>query len=214
MNQIIEKLSSIFAPEGFLRASVAATLAFYTVNLFAKFYCGLYSLLIVDLIFVACVAAFYAAYCKRNKNVQKGLLGAIMMWYLYDEVNYVVANIIFDSEIFTVYNSFWGRGYIYMSIATMVLYAALFVNHFIINSDHHSRSVNVFLNQLLVITIAVISIVSMVFQCFVFSGDLASIVEAVSWHIGLSALVLMIAGYESYFNAYRLRREANEEKQA
>ena len=73
-------------------------------------------------------------YWNYNKNVQKGLLGAILMWYLYDEVNYVVGNIIFNSETFIRYNNFWGRGYIYMSIATMVLFAALFVNHFIINS--------------------------------------------------------------------------------
>ena len=98
-----------------------------------------------------------------------------------------------------------------MSIATMVLFAALFVNHFIINGDHHSRSVNVFLNQLLVIVIAVISIVSMCFQCFLFNGDFASILEAISWHTGLAALVLMIAAYESRFNAYKLTRESAEE---
>ena len=95
-----------------------------------------------------------------------------------------------------------------MSVVTMVLFAALFVNHFIINGDHHSRSANVFINQLLVIALAVISIVSMIFQCFVFSGDFAGILEATSWHIGLAALVLMIAAYESRFNAYKLKREA------
>ena len=207
MNQVINRFSSVFAREGFLRATVAATLVLYAVNLIAKLLCGLYSLFIVDLIFVLCVAALYAAYRRHNKNVQKGLLGAVLMWYLYDEVNYVVANIILDPEVFSVYNNFWGRGYIYMSIATMVLFAALFVNHFIINGDHHSRSGNVFLNQLLVIALAVISIASMIFQCFVFSGDFAGILEAMSWHLGLAALVLMIAAYESRFNAYKLNRE-------
>ena len=211
MDQIIERFSSVFAQEGFLRASVAATLAFYAVNLVAKLLCGLYSLFIIDLVFVLCVSALYVAYRKHNKNVQKGLLGAVLMWYLYDEVNYVVANIILDSEVFNVYNNFWGRGYIYLSIVTMVLFAALFVNHFIINGDHHSRSVNVFLNQLLVIALAVISIVSMIFQCFLFSGDAASVLEALSWHIGLAALVLMIAAYESRFDAYKRKREAAEE---
>lgn len=211
MKKIIDKFSAIFAAEGFLVAAVAATLVFYAVNLVAKLLCTLYSLFIIDFIFFLCVAALFAAYRRHNKNVQKGLLGAILMWYLYDEVNYVVANILFDSEVFERYDNFWGRGYIYMSIATMVLFAALFVNHFIINGDHHSRSVNVFLNQLLVIVTAVISIVSMCFQCFVFSGDAAGILEAISWHIGLSALVLMIAAYESRFNAYKLKREATEE---
>ena len=208
MPKIIERFSSVFAREGFLTGSVAATLLLYAVNLAAKLLCGLYSLFIVDLVFFLCVAALFLAYRRHSKNVQKGLLGSVLMWYLYDEVNYVVANIIFDPGVFSVYNNFWGRGYIYMSIATMVLFAALFVNHYIINGDHHSRSANVFLNQLLVISIAVISIVSMCFQCVVFEGNFAAILEAVSWHIGLAALVLMIAAYESRFNAYKLKREA------
>ena len=211
MKKIIETFSSVFAKEGFLVGSVAATLAFYAVNLIAKLLCGLYSLFIIDVVFFLCVAGLFIAYRTHNKNVQKGLLGAILMWYLYDEINYVVANIIFDREIFARYDNFWGRGYINMSIATMVLFAALFVNHFIINGDHHSRPVNVFLNQLLVLVIAVISIVSMCFQCFIFNGNFAEILEALSWHTGLAALVLMIAAYESRFDAYKLKRESNEQ---
>lgn len=207
MLKIIDRFSSIFADEVFLKASVVATLILYGVNLIAKLLCSLYSLFIVDSIFFLCVLSLYIAYSRHNKNVQKGLLGAILMWYLYDEVNYVVGNIIFNSETFIRYNNFWGRGYIYMSIATMVLFAALFVNHFIINGDHHSRSVNIFINQLLVVAIAVISIVSMCFQCVVFIGDFASILEATSWHLGLAALVFMIAAYESRFNAYKIKRE-------
>ena len=208
MQKLIDRFSSVFAREGFLTASVIVTLILYAVNLVAKLLCGLYSLFIIDLVFFLCVAALFAAYKRHNKNVQKGLLGAILMWYLYDEVNYVVANIILDSDVFSRYNNFWGRGYIYMSIVTMVLFAALFVNHFIINGDHHSRSVNVFINQLLVIVIAVISIVSMIFQCFIFEGDFASTLEALSWHTGLAALVLMVAAYESRFNAYKIKRES------
>lgn len=210
MNKFINSLSGIFSRERFLNATVAATLALYAVNLVAKLLCGLYSLFIIDCVFWLCVAVLFMAYSNHNKNVQKGLLGAILMWYLYDEVNYVVANIILNSETFVIYNNFWGRGYIYMSIATMVLFAALFVNHFIINGDHHSRSFNVFLNQLLVLVIALISLVSMCFQCFLFDGEFASSLEAISWHTGLAALVLMIAAYESRFNAYKLKREGAE----
>ena len=208
MKKIIEKFSCVFAKEGFITATVAATLLFYAVNLAAKALCGLYSLLVVDAVFFLCVIFLYVSYRKHNKNVQKGLLGAILMWYLYDETNYVVDNIIFDSDAFTQYDNFQGRAYIILSIVTMVLFAALFVNHFIINSDHHSRPVNIFLNQTLVILIAVISIVSMIFQWFVFSGDFSGILEATSWHIGLAALVLMLAAYESRFDAYKIAREA------
>lgn len=211
MNQLIEKFSAVFAREEFLTASVTATLILYAVNLVGKILCGLYSLFVVDSIFVLCVAALFIAYRNHNKNVQKGLLGAVLMWYLYDEINYAVGSIILNSDAFAAYNNFWGCGYLVMSLITVALFAALFVNHFIINGDHHSRSFNVFLNQLLVIVIAVLSLVSMVFQCFLFDGDFANTLEAISWHTGLTALVLMIAAYESRFNAYKLKREAEGE---
>ena len=208
MNQLIEKFSAVFARESFLTASVAATLILYAVNLVGKILCGLYSLFVLDSIFVLCVATLFISYRNHNKNVQKGMLGAVLMWYLYDEINYAVGSILLDSDAFAVYDNFWGCGYLVMSIITVVLFSALFVNHFIINSDHHSRSFNVFLNQLLVIIIAILSLVSMAFQCVIFQGDFANTLEVVSWHTGLTALVLMIAAYESRFNAYKIKRES------
>ena len=207
MNKLIEKFSSVFAGKHFLPVMVTATLLFYGINLVAKLLCGLYSLFIVDAIFFLCVIFLYDAFRKHNKNVQKGLLGAILMWYLYDEVNYVVSSILLSGDAFSRYDNSWGRGYIVMGIITMVLFAALFVNHFIINGDHHSRPGNIFLNQLLVLAIALLSILSMIAQCVIFEGDFASILEAFSWHIGLAALVLMIASYESLFDAYKIKRE-------
>ena len=79
MKKGIDRLSSVFAQERFLTATVFATLAFYAINLVAKLMCGLYSLFIIDTIFFLCVIFLYAAYRNHNKNVQKGLLGAILM---------------------------------------------------------------------------------------------------------------------------------------
>lgn len=207
MRKIINRFSAVFARERFLAGTVTATVALYTLNLVGKYLCGLYSLLLLDTVFVLCILFLYAAYRRHNKNVQKGLLGAILMWYLYDEVNYAVDNILFNREAFTRYDNFYGHGYLMMSLVTVVLFAALFVNHFIINSDHHSRPVNVFLNQLLVLVIATLSLLSAVFQCVVVTGDFPSVFEAITWHVGLAAFVLMLAAYESRFDAYKLRRE-------
>ena len=88
----------------------------------------------------------------------------------------------------------------------VILFGFLFVNHFIINSDHHSRPVNIFINQLLVIAIAVITIVSLSFPV-VWDNEFSVILEAVSWHIGQVASIMMIASYESVFNAYKINRE-------
>lgn len=51
----------------------------------------------------------------------------------------------------------------------------------------------------------------MCFQCVVFDGNFASTLEALSWHTGLASLVLMIAAYESRFNAYKIKRETEAE---
>ena len=75
MIKLIDKFSAVFANEAFLKASVAATLILYGVNLIAKLLCSLYSLFIVDSIFFLCVWALYVAYRRHNKNVQKGHLG-------------------------------------------------------------------------------------------------------------------------------------------
>lgn len=94
MNTVIVGFASVFAKEKYLSGTVAATLILYGINLAAKLMCGLYSLFIVDLIFFLCIVFLYIAHQRQNKNVQRGLLGAVLMWYLYDEVNYVIANIV------------------------------------------------------------------------------------------------------------------------
>lgn len=207
MNTVIVGFASVFAKEKYLSGSVAATLILYGINLAAKLMCGLYSLFIVDLVFFLCIVFLYIAHQRQNKNVQRGLLGAVLMWYLYDEVNYVIANIVFNKDAFTQYDTPAGRWYIALSIATMVLFSMLFVNHFIINGDHHSRPVNVFVNQILILAIAVISVISMFCQVKVLEGSFAGALEAVSWHLGLAAFVLMIAAYEAWFDAYKIKRE-------
>lgn len=83
MQKIIDRLSVVLTDKRFLTASVSATLALYAVNFVAKLLCGLYSLFIIDIVFFLCVAALFAAYRRHNKNMQKGLPGAILMWYFY-----------------------------------------------------------------------------------------------------------------------------------
>ena len=144
--------------------------------------------------------------CIYDKNVQKGLLGAVLMWNLYDEFNFVIGNMVFTSDLFAQNTKSCEPEYIMLCTVNVILFGFLFVNHFIINSDHHSRPVNIFINQLLVIAIAVITIVSLSFPV-VWDNEFSVILEAVSWHIGQVASIMMIASYESVFNAYKINRE-------
>ena len=42
---------------------------------------------------------------------------------------------------------------------------------------------------------------------YLWDNEFAVILEAVSWHIGQVASIMMIASYESVFDAYRINRE-------
>lgn len=208
MENIIKSFASFFAKESTMRIAYIITVVLFGINIVFKGFIPLYSLMICDGMFLLCLVFLYRSFKRHNKNVQKGLIGAVLMWYLYDEVNYVLSGIVFNDAVFTEYSNAAGMAYIVLSIATMVLFAALFVNHFIINSDHHSRPMNVFINQLLIIAIAVISILSIPMQVSVLMGQgLCSVGEAITWHTGLAALVILIASYEARLDGYRIARE-------
>jgi len=207
MTRIIEGFARFFAKESTMRGAFICTIALFAMNMIVKLFIPLVSLFICDTVFFICLIYLYVSFKRHNKNVQKGLLGAVLMWYLYDEVGFVVDGIILDAEVFKVYNSFSGIVYIVLSLLCAILFAGLFVNHFIINSDHHSRPVNIFINQLLIILIALFSIISIPFQIHVLTGHGWEIAEAVTWHTGLAALVVLIASYETRLDAYRIDRE-------
>lgn len=208
MIRMISSFAAFFSRQNVLFGTVAATLVAFGVNLVSKIMCGFYAMFIIDVVFILCVIFLYIAYRRHNKNVQKGLLGAVLMWNLYDEFNFVVGNMVFASDLFTQYNKSCEPEYVILCTVNVILFGFLFVNHFIINSDHHSRPVNIFINQLLVIAIAVITIVSLSFPV-VWRNDFSVILEAVSWHIGQVVSIMMIASYESVFDAYRIKRENN-----
>ncbi len=208
MIKIINSFATFFSRQKVLLGAVVATLAAFGVNLISKIMCGFYAMFVIDVVFILCVIFLYIAYQKHNKNVQKGLLGAVLMWNLYDEFNFVVGNMVFTSDLFAQYNKSCEPEYIILCTINVILFGFLFANHFIINSDHHSRPVNIFINQLLVIAIAVITIVSLSFPV-VWDNEFSVILEAVSWHIGQVASIMMIASYESVFDAYRINRENN-----
>ncbi len=208
MNRIIEKFSAFFVKDSTMDMAFFGTILIFTVNMTVKALIPMYSLLVCDSVFYLCLVFLYVSFKKHNKNVQKGLLGATLMWYLYDELNYLLGGIIFNSYSFEAYDNPAGKGYLVLNLICTVLFAGLFINHFIINSDHHSSPINILINQILVVLFSVCSIVSAPFQVYVLSGNTLEIIEGITWQLGVSTLVLLIASYESKLDAYRLDREA------
>lgn len=202
------KIQRFFINDSLLLVSFIVFVALLVINIVAKLFIGLYSLCISDLCFLICVIFLYIAFKSHNKNVQKGLLGAVLMWYFVDQLNFVVNNIIFDPTVFEVYSSFFGVGYIILSLIILVLITVFSVNHFIISGDHKSRRGNVNFELILGIILSIVSFVCIIFQVPVVYPSVADIIECVSWHIGTIALLFVVGSFEANFEAWKELRES------
>ncbi len=208
MNKKIIAFADFFGKERTMDMAFFCTAVIFAINMAVKLFIPLISLVICDTLFYLSLIFLYVSFKLHNKNVQKGLLGAVLMWYLYDEINYVVGGIILSPDVLSYYNSFSGVAYIVLNLICVALFTGLFVNHFIINSDRHSRPINIFINQWLVILFSVFSIISAPFQVIVLAGQGLDIIEGITWQLGVAALAFLVASYESRLDAYRIDREA------
>ena len=204
------KIQRFFASDKLLRGAVIVFCVLLAVNIAAKAVLGLYTLCLSDLCFLLCVVFLYRAFRRHNKNVQKGLLGAVLMWYFCDEMSYVLSNIVFDPEAFSRYDNFAGKGYLLLSIITLVLYIPLFINHFSLSGDHKSKPAGVKAELWLGIVLSLVSLVSIVFQCPVVYPSAGGIVESVTWHTALVAFLTVVGSYEAHMEQWKEQREVAE----
>ncbi len=153
---------------------------------------ALSSPIIGQLIRVLCAIFLYSSYKKHSKNVMKGLMGAMLMAQLILSIDYLSQKTLpIDGVCMPV---------------VVVLSALLFINHFIINSDHHSSPAMVRLNQI----IAVLLIVNEI----VWSGTWVAVsfsplylIAAIMGILGFIGFVGAVVCVESRLDAYRLERE-------
>lgn len=204
----VEKIQKFFASDTLLKISVIVFTVLLSVNIVSKFFIGLYALCISDLVFMACILVLFVAFKKHNKNVQKGLLGAVLMWYFLDELSYVLNSIVFSKEVLPQYQNFAGFGYITLSIVTTILFAAFFIIHFMLCGDHKSNKAAVHTELVLGICMSVIALVSIGFQWVVLYPDFFSNVENVTWHIALCAYLTMVGSYEAHFENWKELRDS------
>lgn len=138
--------------------------------------------------------AFYVSYQKHSKNVMKGLAGFMLMGLL---ALTIMATFPLDPS---------DPLYIALSLVNLLVVSVLCVNHFVINSDHHSRSANIYINQILL-----------------FAQFVLYIIMASRWISGMTGIILFlymmgipvtafgvtasIVCVESRLDAYRIDRE-------
>jgi len=132
-------MQKLFLSDRFFLLSVVITVistVFYTVFCLAVWpeYSYMAAVVITNGI---SVIGMYISYRNHSKNVMKGLIGFLLSGLL--SVTLIATFPLEHAN--TIYNT--------LSLINVAIVSTLCINHFIINSDHHSRSANVKLNQIL-----------------------------------------------------------------
>lgn len=181
----------------------------YTVNTAAKFMLGNTGGGLGVILLILCIAALIISEKRNDLNVSKTVLGAMLMWFLKDEVSYLFGYVIPDRDSGGAYSGNMGTVYLVMEFAVVVMYAFLFVNHLAMISGHKSRPDNLLYNQIIAVAIIVISVFQAFFTFSVVSYETVSVIEIASWQIALIAFLVIIVCIETKVDEYKGLRESS-----
>jgi len=173
--------------------SVIGTLAF-TVYCLSQWLQYSYMAVIV-LVNAVSTVALYGAYKKHSKNVMKGLIGFLLMGLLA-----LTITAVFPLEPEQLL-------YLIVSLINFAVVLALCINHFVINSDHHSRNANVRLNQVLLFVMFILFVVMAAVWIVGITGILP-IIYMIGIPVAAFGVTSTVVCVESRLDAYRLDREA------
>jgi len=140
-----------------------------------------------------CVSTLFVSYKNHSKNVMKGMMGSLLIIGI---VNITLLVREYERVFDTV-----------LSVVCFVLSVAIFINHFIINSDRHSRNINIVINQILALLIGVLTLFWDIMWIPVAADTLHAVSSVVSG-IGCACISAVVVCVESRLDAYRLDREA------
>ena len=150
----------------------------------------------------------YRAYAKHDKNVMKGLLGALLMELILNELCYIFGflrvKIVEEFEMSTVL----GVIFVVLEVVFFTLQVTLFINHFVINSDHHSSPAKVRFNQKILFCLMATIIVQEMFSIATLSSYTAyTVLQQILWFILEISTYGFIICIESKIDEYKALRE-------
>jgi len=145
------------------------------------------------LLFLFSAICTYVSFKKHNKNVMKGMLGATVTYNLMNSL-YATAFLQYPHEKI-------------LSPIDLTLCSIIFIVHFIINSDRHSRPVYVFVNQIASILLVIEYTMWMCGYIPHYQSAVAT-VSLIITSIAFAGFMYLIVSVESRLDAYRLDREA------
>jgi len=188
-------MKKLFTNDGFFLAMVLCAVVGGVISCLISIICWDTSdqALILTIIKLLCVMALYISYKKHSKNVMKGLMGALLMAQLTVAINYLSSCYIPADRI--------------CYPILLILSALLFINHFIINSDHKASPAMVRINQLIILAIVLDCVAICITWSIAYPIPLAIFVDVLGMIAAIGSYSAVVC-IESRLDAYRLDREA------
>lgn len=202
------KFRDFFANEKVFLGSAILAVGGYLLNAFKVLIISkLYFIAFSSFAFAICIIIMYTSYIHHEKNVMKGIIGLFLGFLIIYNAN-VAFTSISDFIISSIPFSAIGVS----SIVSLVVSILFTINHFLINSDHHSNPTRVYFNQLLIIVNAIVSIVvfgSVVAMHISNGSSMLNIILTIVSGLGSAVSYNVVACIETRLDVYRVQREAN-----
>lgn len=198
---MLNRFRDFFANDKFFLFSVIVTIVGYAINaIFFFVYKGYYHAF-VSLTFVISTIIMYTSYLHHEKNVMKGIIGS-----------FLAIKVLFNAQ--SVFNGSEGNlEELNISYVLLLIVAILFtINHYLINSDHHSNPKRIFINQLLIIVNLVISgvnYIGRISNLLSVGAPVTTVLVVVISAVGTIFAYNVVACIETRLDVYRVEREAN-----
>lgn len=146
------------------------------------------------------------SYNRHEKNVMKGLIGALLAIVIISQFTFAFDyNLVENLKVLS--QTTIGYIELALSIVNLILFVMLFINHFVINSEHHSNPRKIKFNQVVIYLIAAVSLAEIVLSIFVYPNDAVIVVEYICRALLAISLLVMIVCIESKLDAYRIIKE-------
>ena len=199
-------MNKFFGTDKLLNTSIFMTVLLAILDMFGKVLSNLYTEFVLNLFMVICTIFLFVAYKKHNKNIQKGLLGVVLCWDLYNEMDYFCETV-FNGNFSSLWNIASGRTWFIINVIMRTLYLIYFINYFLIVGKHSSSPKKILVNQIICIVISIAAILSLIAQMFVLQGNAYLLFESVAWHLFFIAYIFMLTSYQTHFEVWREKRE-------
>ena len=132
-----------FEKDSMLMGSALAGSILWIINSVFNFIASDYRAFFINILYVICLITLCGAEFKGEKNVVQGMIGALLMVSVIGNVNVLTEMV--DADIPS--RAMW------QVIVSLVLIAALFLNHFMLANSQYHNNRRVYINQLIVMAL-------------------------------------------------------------